>query len=246
MGRFNFVARVLLAAILAAGAVVAMACEVEPGLLEQGQTAASDGRLGDASTAFSGAINEDPNNPDPYLARGDVYMQRGEPDRAVVDYGQYIRLSRSDATGYLKRGQAYLELREYDKALLDLNEALKLDASLAAAYVGRAKAYLAVDRPEQALSDLDRATTLTNRSAEVYALRAKAHLALGAVQQALRDANESVTMDGSLALAFAARAAVYAASGNDARMREDYAKALDLGYPRSDLDAEIRAAQNQD
>jgi tetratricopeptide (TPR) repeat protein len=49
-----------------------------------------------AITAYSDAIRRDPKYAFAYLGRGDVYLAKGDLDRAALDYNQAVRLDPSN------------------------------------------------------------------------------------------------------------------------------------------------------
>src|SRR5215831_5870251 len=42
-----------------------------------------------------------------FSSRGSAYGKKGDLDRAIQDYDQYIRLDPNDAVGFINRGSAY-------------------------------------------------------------------------------------------------------------------------------------------
>jgi tetratricopeptide (TPR) repeat protein len=83
--------------------------------------------------------------------RGVAYRQKGEYDRALLDYEQAIRLNPSNANAYNNRGIIYRIKGEYARAIADYDEAIWLKhGDFPAAYYNRALAY--ADKGEYGLS----------------------------------------------------------------------------------------------
>jgi len=69
-----------------------------------------------------------------HFNRGRVYLEKKDYDKAIADFNEEIRITKSDTVGlsaaYLYRGDAYFEKKDYDKAIADFNEAIRLFPSL--------------------------------------------------------------------------------------------------------------------
>ena len=59
----------------------------------------------DAALAFiESHINENPNNPDAYIVRGELCAHSGDFAKALDDAGRAIKINPKNATAYLTRG----------------------------------------------------------------------------------------------------------------------------------------------
>jgi tetratricopeptide (TPR) repeat protein len=72
----------------------------------------------------------DPEDAKAYFDRGLVWQEKGEHDKAIADYTEYIRLRPKHPDTYSNRGAAWREKGEYDKANADFDEAFRLDPTL--------------------------------------------------------------------------------------------------------------------
>ena len=66
-----------------------------------------------------------------------------EPDRALSDSNESIRLDPKRVDGYILRSMAWLSRKEYDKAIVDCDAAIQIDSRLSMAYNTRGWAMLA-------------------------------------------------------------------------------------------------------
>ena len=67
--------------------------------------------------------------------------ENSDPDGALSDYTQAIRLDPSHSTEFAGRGFIYAKKGDFDRAIQDYDEAIRLDPSNLPAYGGRARAY---------------------------------------------------------------------------------------------------------
>jgi Flp pilus assembly protein TadD len=69
-------------------------------------------------------------------------VHAGQPQQAVADCNEALRLSPSDAATLASRGFAYLKLGQFDRAITDYDAALQQDPKHAVALYGRGIAKL--------------------------------------------------------------------------------------------------------
>ncbi len=73
-----------------------------------------------------------------YVDRGLIWKEKGEPDIAIADFNEAIRLEPDNEVAYLNRGNAWLAKGMYARAIADYGEAIRLDPKYARAYNNRA------------------------------------------------------------------------------------------------------------
>jgi tetratricopeptide (TPR) repeat protein len=88
-----------------------------------------------------------------YNARGNVYLDRKEYDRAIADFDAALRIDPKAAVVHNNRGVARAAKKEYDKAIADYSEAIRLDPRYVVALNNRAAAYVAEGRYGEAIAD---------------------------------------------------------------------------------------------
>ncbi|HUA79878.1 MAG TPA: aspartyl protease family protein [Dyella sp.] len=85
---------------------------------------------GDGDKSGGGASgNNDaaPKTAPDYALRGEADLSRGEPQTAIADLNEAIRLAPDQADYYVARARAFGTAKQFDAALTDLNKALSLD-----------------------------------------------------------------------------------------------------------------------
>jgi serine/threonine-protein kinase len=117
--------------------------------------------------------------PAAYLDRGTCYLRLKQPQAALRDFDEGLRLNPKFAPGYVRRGQAYTSMEQYDLALRDFSHALELQPNLAGAFLARGLLRMKLDDYQAALGDLNRAVDAAPRMIDAYRARALAEQHLG-------------------------------------------------------------------
>src|SRR5205807_6486721 len=81
------------------------------------------------------------------------------PDLAIADFTEAIRLDPGNPAGHGNRGNTYLAAGRRPEAVADYTEAIRLDPANPARYVARACAYQGLDW-DRAVADFDEAIRL--------------------------------------------------------------------------------------
>ena len=95
-----------------------------------------------------------------HLAQGDIYMEQGEMEEAVVEYGKAIELKPESVEAYHKRGVAYRTSGHYDLAIADLDRVLEIAPDLPKAYYDRSITYVMREELDAAVDDMNTAIRL--------------------------------------------------------------------------------------
>src|ERR1700721_1192310 len=118
------------------------------------QGIAACGRIiGDAKVAGSGRAVA-------FSNRCGWWWAKKDPDRALSDCNEAIRVASSYAPAYINRGNAYLSKGDFEHAFGDFNEAIRLDPNYAKAYFIRGRlSYMKGSNPG-AIDDYNRVIQL--------------------------------------------------------------------------------------
>ena len=95
-----------------------------------------------------------------YALRGEAHLSRGEPDAAVVDLNEAIRMAPDQAAYYLARARAYMAEKQLEPATADLDKAVSLDPKNVDALLMRARIRFSHDNHAGALADINAASPL--------------------------------------------------------------------------------------
>ncbi len=78
----------------------------------------------------------------PYSNRGAAHSALGQPQRAIEDYDEALRIDPQDAKAYYNRGTVYVDLGQSQRAIEDFDEAIRLSPQYALAHHKRVKTRL--------------------------------------------------------------------------------------------------------
>jgi lipoprotein NlpI len=126
-----------------------------------------------------------------YFNRGNAWATKGEPDKAIADFDEAIKLDPKNASAYNNRGNAHSDKGETDAAIADFDAAIKANARYASAYFNRGNAYAAQGERERAIKEYDAAIKYNRRNVNAYIARGALLLAGGATPKALADMRQA-------------------------------------------------------
>src|SRR4029077_11145106 len=88
-----------------------------------------------------------------YYYRGDAWRAKDDPDRAIADYSEAIRLDPKNAEVYVNRGIAWGKKKDYDRAIADYSEAIQLNPKHLLAHYSRGFAWHEKKDYDRAIAD---------------------------------------------------------------------------------------------
>lgn len=113
--------------------------------------------------------------------------EKGEYDRAIVDYDLAIQLDLAEAYVFYDRGIAHYAIGEIDRAIADYDRAIQVEPNNAETYFQRSIAYIDKQEWDRVIADSTKAIQLKADYGEAYASRAAAHVAKGNRTAAIDD-----------------------------------------------------------
>ncbi len=141
-----------------------------------GWNALKDHQWDTAIQCFGEASRIDPHAAESHYGRGVAFLEKHDPDTAVVELDLAIAVKRDYAMAYCERARAYTALGQFGRASSDATEAIRLDPSSPHAHYNRAEAYLGNDDFELAFADLHEVVSLDHAwTGRVDATRAGAY-----------------------------------------------------------------------
>ena len=103
--------------------------------------------------------------------RGNAYLSKREHDRAIVDYGEAIKLDPKYVAPLYNRGLAHAGKRDFDRAIADYSQALAINPKHVNAYDSRGLAYYSKRDYDRAIVDYNEAIKLDPKHSRAYAHR---------------------------------------------------------------------------
>ena len=86
------------------------------------------------SQTIIGAIQLKPELAELYNNRAIAYVNKGDLERAILDYSEAIELQAHFSAAYFNRGVAHLRLKEWIKAKVDMTNASKMGVNIVTAF----------------------------------------------------------------------------------------------------------------
>lgn len=166
---------------------------------------------------FTEALDIDRKDVNALINRGISYREKGDPDKAIIDFSEALRLGLltgdvlqfgskdPDAVRHwaqvaharYQRGNAYVVKKEYDLALADFNESIRVNPLEARTFVSRGGIFLYRQELERAIADFTEGIRLDPNYAFAYFQRGFAYHALEEPDRAtpafMRDAGRHQT-----------------------------------------------------
>jgi tetratricopeptide (TPR) repeat protein len=160
--------------------------------------------------------------------RGDLYLRKGDFDRAIADYSEAINKQPDSTDRYDKRALAYRLKGDYKRAILDYDQMVRLDDENPETYIGRGLAYIAAGKPERAVIDFTRAIDIYPEDATAFYNRAQAERERGNFEVAIGDYSAAIERNPRYAIAFNSRGRAYLAQNDVTRALADFNEAIRL------------------
>jgi lipoprotein NlpI len=122
-----------------------------------------------------------------HFARGNAFLQKGDFDKAIVDYDAAIRLDPQYAPAFRNRAGAWFAKGEMDKSIADLDAAIAYDPRSAPSFYNRARLLLLKGDFSRATVDLDAALRINAEFLPSYGTRGRAWFYRGQYAEAVAD-----------------------------------------------------------
>ncbi|MCC6452593.1 MAG: tetratricopeptide repeat protein [Acidobacteria bacterium] len=162
------------------------------------------------------------------LSSGNALLQKGEPEQAVIKFGEVIAILPSMAIGYVNRGLAYSSAGKYAEAIADADKAIELakdgpDANTysALAYQVKALVYQAQGENNLAVESYSLGLGLAPNNVRFLNGRGVSYTRLHKYDLAIKDLSRAIELDPKLYQTYVNRTVAYRALKNcDAAIRD--------------------------
>jgi tetratricopeptide (TPR) repeat protein len=176
-----------------------------------------------------------PANAAGYLSRGMVWSERGEYDRALVDFDEALKLDPANEIAWSNRGLAWSSKKEYDKAIADYTEAIKIDSQFALAYYDRALAWYQKKDYDKSIADNTQAIKIDPKYATAFCNRGFAHYKKKNYTRANADFREAIRFDPRCSTAYDGKGKVWLEQKEYDNALKNFDSAIKLDRARADF-----------
>lgn len=189
-------------------------------------------------------------NPDALAEDAMAYFNRAitrydlrDPDGAIEDFAQVLRLQPDDAVALNNRGLIWAEKKQHQRALADFNRALASDPQLFAARCNRGWLLMNQGESELAIADFDQAIQINSAAAMPYFYRGMVRQRTGDMLGAIADFTQAIQKDNQVALPYCYRGATYQRQGDIIRAISDLETAASILHAQGDQRALAQVTQ---
>jgi tetratricopeptide (TPR) repeat protein len=129
-----------------------------------------------AQSDFKEVTSLVPNHGPTLIARGNVYMEQGDPEMAKADFEAVYKADQGNIEAQLGLGKALVALRRSDEAIKPLTSVIAADPNNAEALRTRAVGYAGVFKTKQAFDDVQKAIAADPADHESYSVLGQLHV----------------------------------------------------------------------
>ena len=113
------------------------------------------------------AIEQNPNDPQPYLQRGLAYNHLEEYQKALNDFNRVLELDADNVDAYNFRGTMYFRVGDYERALADYNQAMNINPDYALLYFNRGYVRIELGKIQGAIEDFQKGANLAKKQGDL-------------------------------------------------------------------------------
>jgi tetratricopeptide (TPR) repeat protein len=177
---------------------------------------------------LSKIIDENPEDAEAYLKRGNAFYNRQQYVKAILDYNKAIEVNPDYTDAYNNRGIALNNLQRYEEAIKDYNKAIELDPNDVDKYFNRGNTYIKQKRYEEAIKDYNKAIELDPNDADIYYNRGCVCSALMRYDEAIQDYTKAIEIDPNYTNAYNNRGYIFDDLKRYDEAIQDYTKAIEI------------------
>jgi tetratricopeptide (TPR) repeat protein len=193
-----------------------------------GNTGTADERIAGCTRAIKSGRLSTSDLANTFHNRGVEWRGMRDPDRAMADYNEAIRLNPRIALAYYNRGNLWRDKRDYDRAIAEYDESIRLDPEYASAYNNRGNSWRDKRDYDRAIADYSVAIRLDPKYATAYNNRCIAWHDKGDYDRAIADCNEAIRLNPRYASAHNNRGIAWSDKRDYDRAISDYNEAIRL------------------
>ena len=188
----------------------------------------NQGKLPEAISDYSKAIELNSDYGEAYNNRGEIYAKQQKFTQAMSDYNKTIKIYPNEPAAYINLGSVYIKKGDLAMAISNFNKAVEIDPNNAEAFYNRGNIYAKQGKITEAMSDFNRAIDIRPQFTEVYSNRGNIYLEKGDFLDAIADFNKVLAINPKDAEAYYNLGSIYAKQGDPLTAITDLNKAIQL------------------
>ncbi|WP_339864786.1 tetratricopeptide repeat protein [uncultured Algoriphagus sp.] len=165
---------------------------------------------------------------------GDVYFNKGEYEKAALEYSEDLKYKPNDVRMLYNRGRANEEQGNYEDAKADYEKALEVDPNNFQVLLSLANVHYNEKNYTNALLYADQAAEISGAPAMASFMKARALQQLGKPDEALKAYGNAISLDKEFGQAYYNRGLLKVAMKKLGASCEDFQLAKALEYPGAD------------
>jgi tetratricopeptide (TPR) repeat protein len=194
----------------------------------------------DSQAYFDRRVLANPRDAFALFMRGACWLEKGESDKAIEAYNDWIRLDPTDPFAFFNRGNAWRAKKKYDLAIKDYDRVIRFDPKNALAYFARGDCWSIKLDYDKAIKDYDKTISLDPNYPRAFSNRANIWSAKKEYDKAIKDYDEAIRLDSKDVRAIIARGYAWSAKKEYDKAIKDFDEALRLD-PQQTLPVLARA-----
>ncbi|EFC40880.1 tetratricopeptide repeat family protein [Naegleria gruberi] len=127
-----------------------------------------------------------------YVYRGSLYEQLSQPEKALDDFNNAIKIDASNGDAWSSRAFSYIEKEEYGKAVNDFSKLIEIDPTNESSYRKRGNVYMVMEKFEEALKDINKSIELTSSDEKLKSALEESLKVRGAIYQNLGEFSKAI------------------------------------------------------
>ncbi len=143
---------------------------------------------------FTSALKQRDNLLYPYLARGAVYLEQNETQKALVDVAQALLIDPGNIEAQSLLGAALLAIGDYEAVVEKLTHVMESGFDDASIFQKRGTAFVQLGKIPEALADYNRAIQLDSAKAVLFIERSRILLVMNESNQAFLDLTSAIKL----------------------------------------------------
>ncbi len=198
------------------------------------------GKYEEAIESFTLSLNIYPHYIPVLLNRASLYLELGELNRAILDYNEVLAQDTDHVEALLMRAYIYMSRIQYQESRADYDHLLKIDPQNYAGRLGLVTLGQRMGNQKESLELLNDLILEFPTESELYIARANLQFDMQHADVAILDLEEAIRLNPTDPTSYYVRGEIYLSMKKTALARQNFEKAISLGFPVSELREQLK------